>query len=71
MRKGNATEELERLTNRAKFQVRARVEHVFSVVKRLWGFDKARYRGLAKNGTRAFAATALATLFLARRRLQA
>jgi IS5 family transposase len=28
--------------------VRAQVEHVFAVVKRLWGFDKVRYRGLAK-----------------------
>jgi transposase, IS5 family len=71
VRKGSATEELERLTNRAKSRVRARVEHVFSVVKRLWGFDKARYRGLAKNGTRAFVATALANIFLARKRLQA
>ena len=29
----------------------ARVEHVFGVVKRLWGFDKVRYLGLAKNDT--------------------
>jgi hypothetical protein len=34
--------------------IRARVEHVFCVVKRLWGFSKVRYRGLAKNATRAF-----------------
>jgi IS5 family transposase len=38
-----------RAKNRTKSQVRARVEHVFGVVKRLWGFDKVRYRGLAKN----------------------
>lgn len=62
---------LERMVNRAKSRVRARVEHVFGVVKRLRGFDKARYRGLAKNGTRAFVATALANLFLARKRLAA
>jgi IS5 family transposase len=71
VRKGSATEELERLVNRAKSRVRARVEHVFGVVKRLWGFDKVRYRGLAKNGTRAFVVTALANLFLARKRLLA
>ncbi len=41
--------------NRNKSEVRARVEHVFGVVKRLWGFNKAR----AKNATRAFAALAL------------
>ena len=26
----------------AKSRVRARVEHVFGVVKQLWGFDKVR-----------------------------
>jgi IS5 family transposase len=71
VRKDSPTEELERMVNRAKSRVRARVEHVFGVIKRLWGFDKARYRGLAKNGTRAFVATALANLFLARKRLAA
>ncbi len=71
MRKASPTEELERMVNRAKSRVRARVEHAFGVFKRLWGLDKARYRGLAKNGTRAFAATALANLFLARMRLAA
>jgi IS5 family transposase len=39
------------------------------VVKRLWGFAKARYRGLAKNLTRAFTMFGLANLYLARRRL--
>ncbi|MDL2336705.1 MAG: transposase [Pseudomonadota bacterium] len=39
--------------NRVKSLVRARVEHVFAVVKRLWGFGKLRSRGLAKNTTRA------------------
>ena len=71
VRKGSVTEELERLVNRAKSRVRARVEHVFAVVKRLWGFGKTRYRGLAKNATRAFVATALANVFLARKRLMA
>ena len=59
------------MVNRAKSRVRARVEHVFAVVKRLWKLDKVRYRGLAKNATRAFVATALANIFLARRRLAA
>jgi len=71
VRKGSVTEELERMVNRAKSRVRARVEHVFGVVKRLWGFDKVRYRGLAKNATRAFVVTALANIFLARMRLAA
>ena len=66
LRKGSVTEELDRLVNRAKSSVRARVEHVFGVVKRLWGFGKVRYRGLAKNATRSFVALGLANLFLAR-----
>ena len=66
VRKGSTTKELERLVNRAKSQVRARVEHVFGVVKRLWGFDKVRYRGLAKNATRSFIALGLANIYLAR-----
>ncbi len=55
--------------NAARSRVRARVEHVFHVVKRLWGFTKVRYRGLAKNTARAFTAFALANLYLVRKRL--
>ncbi len=69
VRKGSPTEELERPVNRAKSRTRARVEHVFGVVKRLWGFNKVRYRGLSKNATRAFVALALANIYLARGRL--
>lgn len=71
VRKGSVTEEFERLVNRAKSQTRARVEHVFSVVKRLWRFDKVRYRGLAKNATREFVTLAMANVFLARKTLLA
>lgn len=55
--------------NRARSRVRARGEHAYHVVKRLWGFTKVRYRGLAKNTARVFAAFALANLYLARKRL--
>jgi hypothetical protein len=51
--------------------LRSRVEHVFGVVKRLWGFGKVRYRGLQKNATRAFTALALANIYLGRQRLMA
>jgi len=71
VRKGSPTEAIERLVNRAKSRVRARVEHVFGVVKRLWGFNKARYRGLTKNATRAFVAVGLANIYLARKTLGA
>jgi transposase, IS5 family len=56
--------------NRARSRVRARGEHAYHVVKNLWGFTKVRYRGLAKNTVRVFAAFALANLYLMRRRLR-
>jgi IS5 family transposase len=56
VRKGGEFDEAQRAKNRNKSKVRARVEHVFAVVKRLWGFTKVRYRGLAKNATRSFVA---------------
>lgn len=59
----------QRMINRARSRCRARGEHAFHVVKRLWGFAKVRYRGLAKNTVRAFAMFALANLYLVRRRL--
>ena len=69
-RKGIINEET-RSKNRNKSRIRARVEHVFGVVKRLWGFGKVRYRGLKKNATRAFTALALANIYLSRERLMA
>lgn len=69
VRKGGEIDEVERSKNRNKSRIRARVEHVFAVVKRLWGFTKVRYRGIAKNATRAFVALGLANLYLARTRL--
>jgi IS5 family transposase len=64
-------DEVKRGKNRNKSKIRARVEHVFGVVKRLWGFNKVRYRGLTKNATRAFTALALANIFMSRKRLMA
>ena len=55
--------------NATRSRTRARGEHVFHVVKRLWGFAKVRYRGLLKNTTRAYAACALANLYLVRHQL--
>jgi len=58
-----------RRINRTRSRTRARCEHPFHVVKRLWGFAKVRYRGLAKNLTRAYAMFALANLYSVRRKL--
>lgn len=71
VRKAGEVDEVERSRNRNKSRVRARVEHVFAVVNRLWGFTKVRYRGLAKNATRSFVALGLANIYLARKRLVA
>ncbi len=64
-------DEAKRSKNRNKSKVRARVEHVFGVIKRLWGFNKVRYRGLQKNATRAFTALALSNIFMSQMRLMA
>lgn len=71
VRKGGRIDQAQRARNRNKSRVRARVEHVFAVVKWLWGFTKVRYRGLAKNATRSFVALGPANIDLARRRLMA
>ena len=62
--------EVERERNRRKSKVRAKVEHVFQVMKLKFGFVKVRYRGLKKNGNRLFATCALVNLYLARQKLR-
>lgn len=66
---GHPLTDTQKAHNKKWSSVRARVEHPFHVIKRLWGFAKVRYRGLAKNTTRVFALLALANLYLVRRRL--
>jgi transposase, IS5 family len=56
----------DRAKNRTKSRVRAKVEHAIGVIKRIFGFAKVRYRGLAKNAHRLFVTAALANLYLAR-----
>jgi transposase, IS5 family len=71
-RRGSRTNPLtdhQRYINQVRSKARARGEHAFHVVKRLWGFAKVRYRCLAKNTARLFTAFALANLYLLRRRL--
>ena len=61
--------ETEQAKNRTKSQVRAKVEHSIGVIKRIFGFSKTRYRGLAKNLHRLEMSAALANLYLVQRRL--
>ena len=62
-------DETERARNRTKSTTRARVEHSIGVIKRIFGFVKARYRGLEKNAHRLFVTCALANLYLVRKQL--
>ena len=62
-------DQLQRAKNRSKSSVRAKVEHPFRILKRIFGFDKVRYRGLAKNHHRICACFALVNLYLHRKRL--
>lgn len=55
--------------NHTKSKVRAKVEHVFRVLKCQFGFVKVRYRGLDKNANHLFAAFALVNIVLSKRRL--
>jgi len=55
----------------AKAQVRALVEHPFQIVKRRFGYDKVRYRGLRKNLAKLEILFAFANLVLAKRELLA
>jgi IS5 family transposase len=58
-----------RATNRRKSRVRVRVEHPMGVIKRVFKFTKVCYRGLAKNRHRLVVVSALANLFMMRKRL--
>ena len=62
-------DEAEKLKNRTKARVRAKVEWPFRILKRVFGFTKARYRGLDKNRNRLFSTCALTNLLTARHRL--
>lgn len=66
---GHPLTETEKARNKKWSSVRAFVEHPFLVIKRLWGFAKVRYRGLAKNMARVFALMALANLYRVRHQL--
>ena len=67
--KGQIVDEVAWAKNRTKSKVRARVEHVFQVMKLKFGFVKVRYRGLKKNAHRLFVTCALVNLFVSRRKL--
>lgn len=54
------------LHNKVVAKIRARVEHVFRVLKCQFGYTRVRYRGLAKNTSQLQGLCALINLYLAR-----
>lgn len=57
--------------NHAIAKLRAVGEHPFRILKRKFGYTKARYRGLEKNTTQLMTLFALGNLYQARRALLA
>jgi IS5 family transposase len=62
---------LQERIERVKASLRAKVEHPFHIIKNLFKYRKARYRGLAKNQAQLFTLFGLANLVLAGWRLRA
>lgn len=56
---------------RAKASVRAKVEHSFFYIKKVFGYSKVRYRGLAKNTNRLQVLAAFSNMLMARKYLPA
>jgi IS5 family transposase len=52
-----------------KASIRAKVEHPFRVIKRQFGYQKVRFKGLAKNTAHVLTLFALANLWLVRKKL--
>jgi IS5 family transposase len=69
IRRAARTDEILKARNARKSKVRAKVEHAIGVIKRVFGFQKVRYRGLAKNLHRLEVTAALANLCMVRRKL--
>lgn len=67
--KGGVLYRVKRRIEKAKAQVRARVEHPFRAIKRPFGYVKARFRDLAKNGAWWVTLFALSSLWMARKHL--
>lgn len=61
--------EEDKARNKELSRTRVGVEHVFGVVKNIFGFRKVRYKGLAKNTNFVRILFALANLYMLRRRL--
>jgi len=68
-RKGQDLSDEQRRINRYTSSFRSKVEHVFRIVKRQFGYTKTRYRGLYKNSQQIFCLLALANIYIMREKL--
>lgn len=69
-KRGRVLSSSQKKRNRKHGVVRAKVEHVFRVIKCQFAYRKARYRGLSKNAAQIFSLMALANIYIARRKLR-
>src|SRR5579875_2543870 len=69
LRRFAGVDEEQRRKNRTQARVRSKVEWPFRILKRVFGFIKARSRGLKKNHEWLLAAFALVNLYQHRKRL--
>lgn len=60
-----------KIWNRHQNRTRAKVEHVFRVLKCQFGYQKTRYRGLAKNAAQLFSLFGLINIYMVRKDLGA
>jgi IS5 family transposase len=60
---------LDDLIETAKAHIRAKGEHPFRVIKRQFGFQKTRLRGMLKNSCKVNVLAALTNLFMVRQEL--
>ncbi|WP_444927921.1 IS5 family transposase [Microbulbifer sp. TRSA002] len=60
-----------RKAEKIKAQIRAKVEHPFRYIKRVFGYDKVRYRGLVKNTERLCLLAGFTNLLIGRKYLAA
>ncbi|BBM03637.1 IS5 family transposase [Microbulbifer sp. GL-2] len=62
---GDAVKRAEKI----KAQIRAKVEHPFRYIKRVFGYSKVRYKGLAKNTQRLHLLTGITNLLIGKKYL--
>jgi len=68
-KKGQALTDEQRRINRLTSSFRSKVEHLFRVVKRQFGYTTTRYRGLYKNSQQIFCQLTLANIYIMRKKL--